>query len=361
MCIRLNPAVLTRQPLSFSASAPGGLAQPSRPHGTSGSHLSEATVATRIDAVAYELGEQEMNYADMPDLAGTLGRLGLHNEPDVWGFGRYRRTEREPAELAIVCAQRTLVASGAMPQDIDAVLLCSVAFPADVRLQRAFTHRILSGLGMSNKPLLGVTMSRCATLTCGIRLADDLIASGRYRNILILSCDAIEDETTRFEPFAIFSDAAASCLLSNAGGGGFEIVRTVQASQATAADSDGPDAGGRLAARANRELAQRQVEPRSLRKVFHDNLFKPIVAMREQTAGFDSSQLFLDNINVIGHCFGCDPLINLVDFCAATPPMPGSMLGLFSGTPGVRSGVVLRVPGPTPLPLLTEGNRHAIN
>lgn len=361
MCMRLNPKVLPPHLPWHLASAPQGLPQPYSPHGGPGTRLAEAAVATRINGVAYELGEQERSYADMPDLAAILARLGLHDEPELWGFGRYRRTEREPTDLAIACAQRTLASGGVMPQDIDAVLLCSVAFPADVRLQRAFTHRILSALGLSDKPLLGVTMSRCATLTGGIRLADDLMASGRYRTILVLSCDAVGNEATRFEPFAIFSDAAASCLLSHAGGGGFEIVRTVQASQATAADTDGPDAGGRLAARANRELALWQVEPKSLRKVFHDNLFKPIVALREQLAGFQPKQLFLDNISAIGHCFGCDPLINLADFCAATPPEPGSMLGLFSGTPGLRTGIVLRVPAMTPSPLPTEGTRHAIN
>ena len=349
MCSRLKSAVMLSMTSSpapyFGVGTPGHPTQPRSPRTTGAAPSGEDAHTVRLGGVAYELGEHDMSYADMPGLRATLARHGLHDEPELWGFGRYRRTRREPADLAIACAQKTLAASGVAAQDVDAVVLCSVVFPCDVRAQRALTHRILSGLQMETTPLLGVSMSRCATLTGGIRLADDLLASRRYRTILVLSCDAVSDESERFEPFAIFSDAAASCLLSSSTIQGYELVHTVQASRATAADSDGPDAGGRLAASANLQLGEAHVAPRSLHKVFHDNLFRPIVSLREQMAGFDSKQLFMDNISAIGHCFGCDPLINLADFCAATTPAQGTLLGLFSGTPGVRTGIVLRVPG----------------
>ncbi len=349
MCNRLNSTAMLSMSLSptpyFGAGGSGGTAQPRSPRAAGAVLSGEHSHAVRLGGVAYELGEHEMSYADMPELRATLARHGLHDEPELWGFGRYRRTCRELADLAIASARKTLAVSGAATNDVDAVVLCSVVFPRDVRAQRVLTHRILSGLNMETTPLLGMSMSRCATLTSGIRLADDLLASGRYRTILVLSCDAVGDESERFEPFAIFSDAAASCLLSSSAIRGYELVHTVHASRATAADSDGPDAGGRLAASANRQLGEAQVAPRSLHKVFHDNLFKPIVSLREQLAGFDSKQLFMDNISAIGHCFGCDPLINLADFCAATAPEEGTLLGLFSGTPGVRTGIVLRVTG----------------
>lgn len=343
MCLPPNHDLL--MPLSAAAAGGADTARPAgaRRHRRSTGDGEPAPV--RLGGVAYELGEHDLGYTQLPDVAATLQRLGLADEPQLWGFGRYRRSGRETAELALDSARRTLQRAGAAPQDVDAVLLCSVAFPAGVRAHRALTHAVLRGLQMADDtPLLGVTISRCATLLCGIRLADDLLASGRYRTILVVSCDRITDERERLEPFAIFSDAAASCLLSREAMPGYEVVHTVQASCATAADSDGPDAGGRLAARANRALSQALIAPGSLRRVLHDNLFKPIVALREQLAGFERSQLYLDNIGAIGHCFACDPLINLADLEAAAPPEPGALLGLFSGTPGVRSGVVLRVP-----------------
>jgi hypothetical protein len=67
--------------------------------------------------------------------------------------------------------------------------------------------------------------------------------------------------------------------------------------------------------------------------------------LREQLAGFHLRQLYLDNIASNGHAFGCDPLINLATYTAQNRPPEGALLGLFSGTPGVRSGIVLQAAG----------------
>lgn len=346
MCMRLSTDAIRSLPWQLAGAAGGDDdAVTGRLRALRRLRPGPADEPARMAGVAYELGEQELSYADILGVQGTLSRHGLHDDPELWGFGRFRRTQRDPAELALASMRRTLALSGAEAGDIDAVVLCSVVFPSGVRAQRELAHRILDGLAVHSVPLMGLTMSRCATLACGLRMADDLLASQRYRTILVASCDAVSDESDRVEPFAIFSDAAASCLLSSTPGEGFELLHTVQASQSTASDSDGPDAGGRLAARANRQLEDAGLAPRSLHKVFHDNLFKPIVSLREQLAGFGPGQLYLDNISAIGHCFGCDPLINLADYCRTSRPQEGALLGLFSSTPGVRTGVVLRTPG----------------
>ncbi|VFR39128.1 hypothetical protein ANDA3_1573 [plant metagenome] len=300
---------------------------------------------TTIAGVAYSLGEDAHDWDDLPDVDEALARMGLSREPELWGWGQYRRTRGQPVDLAVASARRTLAETGVMPGDIDAVLLCAAVFPGGVNEHRADTHRFLNSLGLDHAPLLGLTLSRCATLVCGIRLADDMLASGRYRHILVASFDAIRDEHERLASFALFSDAGASCLLSQEALPGYRLVASVAAMQATAGASDGLDGGGRLAAQANRQLSHASLQPSQLDKVCHDNLFLPILSMREQMAGFARPQLYLDNVTRLGHCFGCDPLINLADHAASSPLPDGVLLGVYSGTPGVRAGLVLQACG----------------
>lgn len=309
------------------------------------SHVGAYPSNAWVCGASYVLGEITENWEAIPDLDESLARAGMMSEPDLWGWGQYRRTRRAPVDLAVESARRTLSLTGTSASRIDAVLMCSAVFPTGVSAHREMTHRFLSSLGMEATPLLGITLSRCATLVCGMRLADDLIASERYRTILLVSFDAVPNERERFESFAIFSDGAASCLLTREPMPGYRLVCSVQASQATAQSSDGPDAGGKLAARANVQLKAHQLLPRDLSKVFHDNLFLPIVSIREQMAGFSRDQLYTENIARVGHCFGCDPLINLSDYAASTGISDHTLVGMFSGTPGVRSGLVLQASG----------------
>lgn len=305
-------------------------------------HVDASRPNAWVSGVSYVLGEITESWETIPDLDESLARAGMMSEPDLWGWGQYHRTRRAPVDLAVESAQKTLALTGRPASQIDAVLMCSAVFPSGVSEHRATTHHFLTSLGMDATPLLGITLSRCATLVCGMRLADDLIASGRYRTILLVSFDAVTNERERFESFAIFSDGAASCLLTREPMPGYRLVCAVQANQATAHSSDGPDAGGRLAARANAQLKAHQLQPRQLSKVFHDNLFLPIVCIREQMAGFTMDQLYTENISRIGHCFGCDPLINLSNYADTTGISDHALFGVFSGTPGVRAGLVLQ-------------------
>ncbi len=73
----------------------------------------------------------------------------------------------------------------------------------------------------------------------------------------------------------------------------------------------------------------------------HANLYKPLVVMKERQAGFSPPQLYLANIERLGHCFAADPLINLVDRMALGHVRPGSYCLLASSVPGSRIGVLL--------------------
>lgn len=295
-----------------------------------------------IAGIAYELGEEICSYTQLADLQKAVQRYRMAPDADLWGWGTYRRTRRGAAALAISAGRKTLERARLASRDVDAVILCAVSFPRAIADQLDYSSTVLGELGLQGKFSFGMTLNRCATMMCALKVAADMVGAGRYANVAVICSDAVADEAERFERFAIFSDAACSCVVSRGNAGEYGLACSVYASE----DAGPPSAveiGGRLAAQANlllRDAAGQ--EPNALCKVFHDNLFTPIVSMREQMAGFSSAQLFLDNIPAIGHCFACDPLINLLDYSARHALPAESRIGLFSGTPGIRSGLIVR-------------------
>ena len=76
--------------------------------------------------------------------------------------------------------------------------------------------------------------------------------------------------------------------------------------------------------------------------LMHNNLFKPLIVMKERQAGFSPAQLYLGNITRIGHCFAADPLINLADREELGHVGAGGYCLLASSVPGSRIGALLQ-------------------
>ncbi|MEU3309712.1 hypothetical protein ABZ717_21710, partial [Nocardiopsis sp. NPDC006832] len=73
----------------------------------------------------------------------------------------------------------------------------------------------------------------------------------------------------------------------------------------------------------------------------HNNLYLPIVSLKELQAGFAPEQLYLDNVTRFGHCFAADPLINLTDLDEAGELRDGGAYLLASSVPGIRTALLL--------------------
>ncbi len=294
---------------------------------------------TYIAGIAYELGECFHNYEELPQFHETARAFGMSDDPALWGLGQYRRTTRDRAELAINSARLTLSRSGLASEAIDALVLCAVSFPAAIAQQVDFTNAVTSALQLADKPIFALTLNRCATMLVGLQMARSLILGGEFRNILVIAADAAETEEERFERFAIFSDGAASCVVSSTAASGYEIQKTAWKGEAVV-KTETLDIGTKLAHKVTEDL-NIPGGAQSVSHVFHDNLFIPIVTLREEMAGFATERLFLSNISRIGHCFSCDPLINLFDCETQTPLAHGTSLLLACSTPGIRAALLL--------------------
>lgn len=294
-----------------------------------------------LTAPRYVLGEIEEDHTAVPNLAERLARFRIAPRAEFWGWGRMRRTEQGIAAMAVESGSATLQAARIDPASLDALVLCSTVFPEGTGNHGSFVQEVLTGLDIEEIDFFGAALNSCANLLGGLQVADAMVASGRYRRVLVITTDRITDESQRMEKFALFSDGAASCLVT-ADHGSYELVSCAAAHSVRDLDWSSeisPD----LARRVNERL----LKPAGLRLedvagLMHTNIFKPVIVMKEMQAGFARDQLFTDNIARVGHCFAADPIINLVDREAAGHIHDDRYYMLAASVPGLRIGALLR-------------------
>ncbi|MFE0459314.1 3-oxoacyl-ACP synthase [Kitasatospora sp. NPDC058965] len=304
-----------------------------------------------LQAPRYVLGEEELDHTEVECLAERAAELKMVPRAALWGWGSVRRTGRGLAELAIDSGCATLRAAGVDPAEVDALILCSTRFPGGPRTHGRFVERILTGTGLERAAFLGITLNRCTNLLVALDTAHALVASGRHRRILVITTDRIEDEKERMESFALFSDGAASCLVSAGAavpagaGAGYRIRSTASAQEAVALDWS-HEISADLAREANdRLLAPHGLAADRVDGLLHANLFLPLVTMKERQAGFTARQLYTANITRFGHCFAADPLINLADQERAGLLRDGGHYLAAVSVPGSRVAVLLQRDG----------------
>ncbi|WP_375414838.1 hypothetical protein [uncultured Bradyrhizobium sp.] len=298
-------------------------------------------VKVYLHGCRYVIGEDERPIADIANFTDFLAQNQMIDDADLWGWNRYRLTRRSAMELGTEAAHHTLAALGSDRHKVDAAILCGTRFSSNVDGHADVVGRFLQSLDLREAIPYGVSLNRCATLAAGLSLAESLVVSGKHRAILLTACDTSEDDT-RLRPFAIFSDGAASCVVVRDIPGEFELIATAAAVDAAAMRPNG-EISAALARRVNADLESRSGVPvDAIKRLTHNNLFKPIVMIKEQQAGFRRDQLFMDNIGRIGHVFASDPLINLIDLLGSGALDKNDVVAMGSSVSGARFGALLR-------------------
>jgi 3-oxoacyl-[acyl-carrier-protein] synthase-3 len=297
-----------------------------------------------LRGASYVLGEKEVGYADIPGLPRLAASLGLAPDPGLWGWGTVRVTDRDLAELAADAGRRTVLAAGVSAPEVDALVLCSTRVPGPAEGHGGLLARVLTAIGLGDLPCYGQSLNRCVNLLAGIDVARALVMAGRYRRVLVITVDVVAPGAAPMSRFALYSDAAASCLITADPGPAdcYEILGCA-AAQETATLEWAHQISSDLTRQVNQELlAPAGLKLSHVTALLHVNLFKPLLVMKERQAGFREDQLFLDNIVRTGHCFAADPLINLVDRVALGHLGQGHYCMLAASVPGARFGVLLR-------------------
>lgn len=298
-----------------------------------------------LRAPRYVLGEIATDHSEIKGFTEFVDEKRMLPDATMWGWGTVHRTELDTAELAVRAGRQTLDAAGIAPDGIDALVLCSTTFPGEVGAHGDLISAVLHGLGLSGVPVTGITLNRCATLLTGLQTAATMVAAGRHRTVLVITTDAAPDESARLADFALFSDGAAACLVSQQVDGAPESYEWVADAHAQdpASMLRGTEISADLAKTANQRLfAEAGIGVEEIDALLHNNIFLPIVMMKELQAGFHPAQLVTTNITRVGHCFAADPLINLVDRQSAGHVRPGGLYLLASSVSGLRMCVLLR-------------------
>ncbi|MFE0422070.1 3-oxoacyl-ACP synthase [Streptomyces sp. NPDC058953] len=298
-------------------------------------------------APRYVLGETEEPYTAVEDLAERVAQYAIPMAPRTWGWGSFFRTARSTVELAVESGNATLDAAGVDRAAVDGLVVCSSSFPEGVDGHASLVGAVLGGLGLGGAAFsCGMTLNRCNNMLAGLHTARALVASGAHRLVLVVTTDRITDEAVRLEKFALFSDGAASCLVSAAGHGP-EPERLAVLASAVAQDPavmglrDQIDS--RLAIAVNAALEDATgVSPEKVTALLPANLVRPLITMKERQAGFAPARMRTGNIERVGHCFAADPLINLTDLLASGDAVDDGLYLLASSVPGARHGVLLR-------------------
>jgi 3-oxoacyl-[acyl-carrier-protein] synthase-3 len=284
-----------------------------------------------LTAPRYVLGEIEMDHTDIPGFAEGAEQRGMRPRPELWGWGKVHRTERSVAELMVEVGKQIVDCA-----DVDLMILCSTRFPGDARTHGGFVETVLAGVGL-DCAFFGLTLNRCTNLIAGLSVAETFVRAGRYRTVLVITADRIADEATRLESFALFSDGAAGCLVT-ATECEYEILGSATAQSAGKLEWHN-EISADLARQVNETLlVPHGLGPRDVTGLLHNNLYLPIVVMKELQAGFTRAQLDTGNTARVGHCFAADPLINLVD----RRTEPGAYYLLAASVPGSRAAMLLR-------------------
>lgn len=312
--------------------------------------------AAFLAGASYVLGEHEADHTSITNLTELADQFKLVANPGLWGWGTIRTTSRELEDLAAGTGRATLRAAAADPGSVDALVLCSTRVPGPAEGHGEFVASVLTGIGLGDIPCYGVSLNRCVNLLAGIDVARALVTCGRYQRVLVITTDKVAAGADRMSQFALFSDGAASCLISRdpggeapatdgtAGGGAvshpgaYELLGC-----ATAQDTATLEWTNQISADLAREVNERLLGPAGCKlgdveALAHANIYQPLVVMKERQAGFTVQQLYTDNIPRLGHCFAADPLINLVDraglghigvdgYCLLAASVPGSRMG----------------------------------
>jgi 3-oxoacyl-[acyl-carrier-protein] synthase III len=297
-----------------------------------------------LSGPAYVLGEREVSHEDVPGLAELAAGFRMAPSPGLWGWGAIRTTERDLEDLAADSGAATLAAAGLPPSSVDALVLCSNRVPGPAEGHGSFVERVLTGIGLGDIPCYGQFLNRCVNLLAGLDVARALVTSGRHRAVLLITTDKVAAGADRMSQFALFSDGAASCVVTARPGDAdcYELLGC-----ATAQDTAALEWTREISSDLARQVSAALLAPHGLKlgdiaALAHANLFTPVVTMKERQAGFGREQLYLGNIPRLGHCFAADPLINLADRAALGHLGPGRYGVLAASVPGSRIGALLR-------------------
>jgi 3-oxoacyl-[acyl-carrier-protein] synthase III len=325
--------------------------EPSAPAGPAGP--ARSTIFLR--GVAYHL-EEIAPIERIPALAADATLLAAFKAA---GNTTYAHSNQSLAEQAIASAKKTLAAASLVAADINAVVIGTSEIREPKRYPEMLSTEVLAALGLSDVPLVGVTLAGCANYSSALRVARNLLVAEGMKHVLVIETDQVRGSMQRqvFDngaACAIFGDGAASLVVSSdtpslqgSTTSDFELValaQTIRPLDWSTADVNAIAANNYFGFLhvVNQAMAHAGATRSDVAKAFFSNISVAIVGEFAALLELDMKRVHTANCSRTAHVWSCDNLINLVDHCATEQVPKGALFLLVSQAESFFSAIVCR-------------------
>jgi 3-oxoacyl-[acyl-carrier-protein] synthase-3 len=264
-----------------------------------------------LGAFACEFGDRERTPESIEGFAALAAARAPGLSVAAMGCRTFWQMTGPAASYLIRTIATTLCASGVDPRDVDHLVLSTM--DKNLRhLDENFARNVLGELGLVNCIPVFVSMQQCVSSLAALDHARRLFADASVNHVIVAALDFVIDDRERLLPFALFGDAAASCLVSRN-----DALRLLSCGGnvdfAGLQGRDNFDSRKRVVA-ATFQAALQAADTRlsEVEKIYTTNLFQPIALFNAGICGIRRSQLCIDTLGTRAHCGNCDWMINLI-------------------------------------------------
>ncbi len=240
----------------------------------------------------------------------TSGELS----PFIAEIQNYRATTADFWQLAVAAARRTLAGAAELP---DLLIYVSENDPDTT----GSLARILGELELVTVDHLSVSGHDCGNLGPALRMAGNALHAGACRRILLILADrALAGRRIMANGLSVFSDGAASCVLTkdvpDTTGPWFTVQTVVSKTQvqigAVRAPEDAILATARLAKESVTEIVRiTGNDIIEFRHVIFGNYRLSAQKFLAAAMGLPADKVLLGSVTDLGHCFSADTLVTL--------------------------------------------------
>jgi len=266
------------------------------------------------------------------------------------GLREYRDDARSVPEMCVGSALETLRLAALDPAEVDSILIASSNSDAIVEDdQETALFAALNAAGFGRCRVLGLTLQACSACGDALRVAGGLLElAADARPVLVIIFG--QKRVNRLGPQGnlVFSDGAASCLVSKAGGT-FEICasESVSNTELGRMGRNGDLAqfhGGLIELRevARKVSGEAGIALGEVRAVLGTNAGLGHLQLMAQAAGIPIEKIYSDDVSRFAHVHSCDNLISLKHYAERNALADGEPLLLLSWSPHVVSASLVR-------------------
>ncbi|MFY1652842.1 hypothetical protein ACN27J_18365 [Solwaraspora sp. WMMB762] len=262
------------------------------------------------------MGELECKPADIPGFDSLWQSVSPKTDFAAMGCGTYRRMPGPVLPYVVDAVHRTLRDAGVSPSAVSHIVFAT-SDPTLARLPHDFAIRVIDAVGLIGCVPHLLSFQRCCSSQTALRHGRQLFADPGVHNVLVVALDFTPDDRDRVRDYALFSDGAASCVLTRGAPG---LVRLVSSS--IHVDKDGLRGHDSILSR--KEVADKALTAvlaasgrrlEQITKVFTANLYQPLMLFNAAAAGLPPDRLhYAETLAAYGHCGNTDWMINLADY-----------------------------------------------